>query len=224
MIAAQIISIVAFLVSWIWWVTFVIGLAATISLQVVWCVRRNRCGLFALAGVSAFAGATSFIAGIYMLVAWKNSTYCRAFSLQTFKFNDDYINYTVSSDYCNEGGYAMMAFVTGILWFAATGCILYFVTSGRHAKCEEDDTNNNNNGEGATATATATAIEIGSVQLQQQTASTSIASASTSTSGGGGCSVAIATATIPTTDVAAAAAIPTADAYVLPEPNKFDTV
>ena len=202
MIAAQVISIIAFLISWTWWVTFVISFASMVFLQIIWCCRQNKCGVYASAGVAALAGITSFIAGIIMLVHWKDKTCC-----EVFTFTEQYRYYGDNEDdNCREGAWSIVAFVTGIMWFAVAGCIFYFVKSGRHAKWEEKLCNRNNSGEGG-ATATATAIEMGSVSP------TTTASASAS-------------ATIPTAaETLPPAAVAAAAATVLPEiPNKVDNV
>jgi len=217
MIAAQIIAIVAFLISWIWWVTFFIGAICFVFLQVIWCCRQNKVGLYISAGISTLAAITCSIAGIVMLVVWKDQRYCKVwFVTETDDYNtparvDDeyYTNYGfTTSDYCEEGIWAVVAFMTAILWFATTGCILYFVKSGRHTKWEEKlqmadaDTTTTT----TTPTPTPTAIEMGTVQHHhEEQQSTTMGTTST---------VAIATASATT-----------ADSYVLPEiPNKIDDV
>ena len=207
MIAAQVISIVAFLVSWTWWVSFLIGLGTMISLQIIWCCRQSKCGAFASSGVAAFAGVTSFIAGIVMLVRWKDKRYCEVFTFDGSGTRDDDYEYYDDSyrnrDYCREGAWSVVAFVTGIMWFAVSGCIFYFVKSGRHAKWEAKYIcENNNSEEEGTAAAAATAIEMGDVSAT--------------------------TATIPTMGEYLppnAVAAATATVTVLPEtPNKVDNV
>jgi len=110
----------------------------------------------------------------------------------------------VKPDYCQEGIWAVVAFVTALLWFVTSGCILYFVKSGRHAKWEEKL-------QAAADTDTTAAIEMGTVQHphhddqhqhhQQQ-------------------SEAIAAVATTSTTIAAAAT-----SYVLPDiPNKIDNV
>jgi len=160
MITAQIISIVAFLISWIWWVTFIVGGICLVLLQVIWCCRQNKIGLYISAGISFVAAITCTIAGIVMIVVWKDKRYCEIWRLTD---DDDYNNNWTPSeyqptrpDYCKEGIWAVVAFGTALLWFATSGCILYFVKSGRHTKWEEKLQ--------ATADAETTAIEMGTVQ------------------------------------------------------------
>jgi len=171
---AQIISIVAFLISLIWWETCIVGGICFISLQVIWCCRQNKIGLYISAGISFVAAIISTVAGIYIIVVWKDI-------------------------YMLQGLFAVIEFVKALLWFVTSGCILYFVKSGRHAKWEEKL-------QAAADTDTTTAIEMGTVQHphhndQHQQQSEAIAVATTST-------------TIAATS------------YVLPDiiPNKIDNV
>jgi hypothetical protein len=134
MITAQIISIIAFLISWLWIVTFIIGLISLILLQIVWCHRRSKISLFVSVGISALAGVSSITAGIVMLVVWKDQGNCSVWVL----FGGGFGGYTVEDyDHCREQIWAVVAFITAALWFSTSGCILYFVGSGRYEKCEE---------------------------------------------------------------------------------------
>lgn len=216
MIAAQVISIIAFLISWLWWVTFVVGLICLVLLQLLWCCRQNKIGLYISAGISALAGVTCTIAGIVMIIVWKDQAWCSIFTLTDgYSYYDDYSNY--SNDYCSEESWAVAAFVTAVLWFSTTGCILYFIKSGRHAKWEEK-VRGANSSTSPTA-ATPTAIEMGTVQHhqhddhQQEQLTTA-----------GTVSIATATASASATDHDRTTCS-TADSYVLPEiSNKVDDV
>jgi len=126
MITAQILSIVVFLISWFWsipfifyplqpfsinwflWVAYIVGVICFLSLQIIWCCRRNKVGLYISAVISALAAVTCSIAGIVLTVG-------------------DQADWEIG----------LVAFVTAILWFVTTGCILYFVRSGRHTRWEE---------------------------------------------------------------------------------------
>jgi len=175
MMTAQIISIVAFLISLIWWETCIVGGICFISLQVIWCCRQNKIGLYISAGISFVAAIISTVAGIYIIVVWKDI-------------------------YMLQGLFAVIEFVKALLWFVTSGCILYFVKSGRHAKWEEKL-------QAADDTDTTAAIEMGTVQhpdhddQQQEQQSAAIAVATPS------------------------APIAAATSYVLPDiPNKIDNV
>jgi len=176
MITAQVISIVAFLISWLWWVTFIIGLICFVLLQVIWCRRQNRTGLYISAGISTVAAATCVVAGIVMIVLWKDKIYCDIFRLtgdddldETFekyynKRDDDDTAVYVTPDYCEEQIWAVVAFITAVLWFATTGCILYFVKSGRLTRFEEKLQAADTTTTTIATTPTTMAIEMGTVQ------------------------------------------------------------
>ena len=222
MIAAQVISIAAFLISWVWWVTFAIGLIALLLLQIIWCCRQTKAGFLASAAVSALAALMCVVSGIIMLVAWKDATWCDPFIFINQDMGDDYYNHNRDRDYCQEGAWATVAFVSGALWFAVTGCIIYFLKSGRHTKWEEKLCNSKNSGGGDVDVTTATALEMGTVQHGGQTTRTM---ATASDTGGG--SASIATATTPAAGDAvshdAAVTMMAADSYVPPEiSNKVD--
>ena len=68
MITAQIISILAFLLSWLWWVALIFGLISLGFLQPDWCCRQSKIGLFVSVGISTLAGITCTVAGIVMIV------------------------------------------------------------------------------------------------------------------------------------------------------------
>jgi len=168
MITAQIISIVAFVISWFWWVTFIVAGICLVLLQVIWCCRQNKIGLYISAGISFVAAITCTVAGIVMIIVWKDNVYCHIWRLTDdddgndyYDGDDYYSNWSDKGssekpDFCEEGIWAAVAFVTALLWFATSGCILYFVKSGRHTKWEEKLQ--------ATADAETTAIEMGTVQ------------------------------------------------------------
>jgi len=231
MISAQIISIIAFLISWLWWVTFILGLISLALLQIVWCCRQSKIGLFVSVGISTLAGITCTIAGIVMIVVWKDQEYCSVFTLTEGDdyydnyvapiYDDGYTGYRIRPpvryDYCDEQTWAVVAFVTAALWFSTSGCILFFVGSGRYAIWEEEaklrgasDTTPTT----TTTTTTPTAIEMGAVQHQhhdhQQEEQTTTGANS------------FATATAIDHDHTTCS---TADLYVLPEiSNKVDNV
>jgi len=130
-----------------------------VLLQILWCCRQNKAGFLASTVVSAVAALLCTVGGIIILVFWKDVYWCDPFLFIT----DDYVGST--SDYCNEGAWATVAFVCAALWFAVAGCILHFVKSGRHAKWEEQlSKSNNSDDEGVVAIETAAGLEMGTVQ------------------------------------------------------------
>ena len=211
MIAAQVLSIIAFLMSWIWWVTFIIGLVCMVVLQCIWCCRQKDVkALNVTMAFSAVAGSYCVMAGILMLVLWKDRKYCSIFIM-----TNDYSYASGKNDYCKEGYWAFVAFFDAVLWFTTSGCIYSFVKSGRHAAWEQklqavDETTEE--------TATATNIEMGIVPP------TSAAATATTRS----TPIAVIAATAPVGEtrgvaaVAVASATTSAESYVLPD--KIDDV
>ena len=120
------------------WVTFIVGLICFVLLQVIWCCRQSKIGLYISAGLSTLAGITCTIAGIVMLVVWKDQVQCSVWRLTGGGnwWSYDYYSEFEKPDYCEEGRWAVVAFVSALLWFTTSGCILYFVKSGRHTKWE----------------------------------------------------------------------------------------
>lgn len=164
MIAAQVLSIIAFLMSWLWWVTWVIGLTAMVLIQNVWCCRQAKSGLFLYAGIALAAGLSSFTSGFVVYFLWKDRPACAVFKLTHFDddytysggsgeitFNDgDEVSWAVNgndvqsrsyntyrTDECNEWAYVNIALVETVLWIATSLCIVYFVKSKRFKKQEE---------------------------------------------------------------------------------------
>ncbi|KAG7359156.1 hypothetical protein IV203_015745 [Nitzschia inconspicua] len=132
MITAQFLSILAFLVSWIWYVTFILGAAAMIILQVAWCCRVGRAGLIWTVVISGLASVGCFVAGTLMILTWDGDTWCDVFTMQS-SFDGSWYEY-YQSDSCNEGAWAAVAFVAGVLWAATGTYVMIFLVSGRHAR------------------------------------------------------------------------------------------
>jgi hypothetical protein len=128
----QIVAIVAFCISWIWWVTFVIGAPAMLVLQVAWCCKMTKCGLTAAAVLSSLTALSCFFAGVWIITTWNNDSWCRVFKvIQNDDYNDrDY--HDRSRDDCPEVAWAVVAFVDCALWTVTAYCIFYFVNSGRY--------------------------------------------------------------------------------------------
>jgi hypothetical protein len=137
MVAAQLMSIVAFCVSWLWIVTFILGTVAMILMQTIWCCRLSRCGLIWSIFIAFLTSLSCTTAGILMIVFWKGDPFCSIFILS--RDDDDwYVNDFKHGDECNEVAWAVVSFVTGALWAAVGACVYRFVVSGRLARCEEE--------------------------------------------------------------------------------------
>lgn len=129
-ITAQILSLVAFVFSWIWWASFFVSGIALVLFQVNWCCRRSRVGLLTSHIISVAAAVLCICAGVYALIEWKNQKFCHVFIIVS---DDDYI---YDGDKCTEQIYATIAFFDAALWLATAYFTIKFVTSGRYAKWE----------------------------------------------------------------------------------------
>ena len=217
MITAQIISIIAFglLCGFIsGWLTLIVGLISSVFLQLVWCCRQSKIGLFVSVGISTLAGITCTIAGIVTFSAWKDQF--SVFTVFDADGSDDFYD-----DY--DQFYGVAAFITATLWFTTSGLILYFIGSGRYAILEEKEKlrgASDTTPTTTTTTATPTAIEMGAVHHQhdghQQEQQTPTGTYSVATA---------AAATTATAIDHDHTTYSTADSYVIPEiSNKVDNV
>jgi hypothetical protein len=162
MIAAQVLSIVAVIISWIWWVGFTISIIALVLHQVVWCCRQSKTGLIANQVISIIAGLCHIFAGIFFLVFRKRSNWCVPFSLESWGDDnyDDYYRYNG----CPNRAFAIVAFVDAALWFAAAACLISFVATGRYARWEETLSKPKESPE---TTASPAAVEMGNVEANE---------------------------------------------------------
>jgi hypothetical protein len=151
MITAQILSAVAFCVSWIFWGSFIICLGALVAHQVIWCMRQSKSGLIAAQVVSFLASISCIAVGVWVWIYRRNSFWCVPFTL--ISDDDDYV-YEDDDDWCPERAYASVAWVSAALWLAAAGFTFAFMCTGRHAKWEAKHNTQ----------AEATAIEMGNVE------------------------------------------------------------
>jgi len=164
MIAAQVLCIVAFAISWVWWVVWLISLAAVILFNIMWCCRQSKAGIIAAISIATIAGALCVVAAIIMLAHWQNADWC-----VPFYFWSDAEYYGDSSyDYCPEVAYAILAFIDATLWFAAAACTFTFLKSGRYARMEAALVEKSRTGNGGRAVTTV--VEMGNVQTVEQVA------------------------------------------------------
>lgn len=136
MISAQILSIVAFLISWVWWPAFIICLTALVMHQLVWCCRQSECMLIATHAISVVAALMCSFAGILWIIVRRDSGYCEPF---TFYADDQFADDNGGMWDCSKSAiiYAVIAFVDAVLWLAVAGCTITFVNSGRYQKWED---------------------------------------------------------------------------------------
>jgi hypothetical protein len=169
MITGQVLSIVAILISWVWWVSFIICVAALVLHQLIWCCRQSRLSLVAAQVVSIIAGLMCIVAGVYFLVARKDVYWCAPFTLMYDDFySDDYYS-NDSNDHCAERAFAIVAFIDAALWFATAGCTMAFMTTGRYARWEASISNKSTGiDDAAESPAPPVALEMGKVDTNEE--------------------------------------------------------
>ena len=132
-IAAQVLSLLAFCLSWMWWPTCTMAFVAMVLYQVLWCTRMSSSLIYFNVAIASITSLGNMIIAIYVVVTWKDSSYCAPFFLMT----DYHSFFFPSQQYCNEYLWFAIAFICSLLWAATAACLFYFVKSGSHAKWEE---------------------------------------------------------------------------------------
>lgn len=160
MITAQVLSAVAFAISWVWWVSFVIGLIVLVVLQMIWCCRQSKAGIIAASCISVIASIVCLFIGIWLILYRKDVYACTVFTLE---YDDDDDFYYSSGDYCPEKTWAGISFVGAVLWLL-TGCFsAMFILTGRYDKWEAKYRPSNNDENTGGVKSVATAVEMGNV-------------------------------------------------------------
>lgn len=144
MMTAQGLVIGAFCLSWVWWLVLLIATPPLIVLQCVWCCSMRKRGLIAAMALSVLSSHLMVIAGIYIILAWKDQTFCSV--LLVWDQDDDDDNYgryrndsALDNDECTEIAWAVVAFIDA-LGFAGTAWCLYIFVYYRMDKILERHT------------------------------------------------------------------------------------
>ena len=88
MISSLVLAVLAFLLSWVWWGTFIISIIAVTLSQLAWCMRLGSHSMYAPFAVMVVTFLASLGTGIYFFVALKKTTWCSAFVIMAD--DDDY--------------------------------------------------------------------------------------------------------------------------------------
>lgn len=131
LITAQILTIAAFGISWVFWGTSVLSFIGMVLFQLPWCLRHNKAALYGAVASAAVASLASVVVGVYCLVSLGNYSNCELFSLKAWGINDHWYE-----DRCREEYLAATSFGCALLWFAAGCLMMEFVSHGRHAVWE----------------------------------------------------------------------------------------
>lgn len=135
-ITAQVLSLLAVFLSWVWWLTFFLGMLGMVLFQLLWCTRMSASAIYGHIAIATITSVLNLVVGIYVIVAWRDRDWCSPFSLAA----DDDATYMFNSTYNYECSYEVwfaIALICSLLWGAAAACLFYFVKSGSHAKWEK---------------------------------------------------------------------------------------
>ena len=140
-ITGQVLSILAWLSSWVFVGTFVVSTVAFVMQQCLWCCRQKPSAMKATIVLSGLAGLLEIGTGLFVTFVWKSRA-------ERYDFDTDYVMYCEpftfyyvvgnrSRDRCDETLYSIICFVSGFLWLASFASMLTFYCSGRYARLEE---------------------------------------------------------------------------------------
>jgi len=151
LIAAQVLSICAFVLSWIWWVVFLVSLIVLIFYQTMWCCRLCKAGIIVASSLATLAGIVSLITGIIMILEYSDGCF-----------------FLIFFEVCNGVRLAIVAFVQSALWFACAACSFTFVFGGQHERMETKCVEKFRAGN--VVVATVSAVEMGNIHPTEQVA------------------------------------------------------
>ena len=124
-VASQVLSIAALVISFSWWVSFFPGILLMVAYQILCCWSPPKPYLFVLSLLSLVEAALLVYAGIELL-----SNTAEVGILIFFPFIGIYLSLIIMS----FGPF--LCFGAAVLWLAAGTCTFAFVVSGKHAAVE----------------------------------------------------------------------------------------
>lgn len=123
LLTAQIASIVATLISWVWWPLFVISAPIVVLLQVAWCCKMKKAGMVAACVLSLLATVGGLFVGIWM------ATQCfqGIFVVMMNRDDDYYYGYDSCHRYMHHPhAWTVVAFVDCFLFLLTFLCVTWF--------------------------------------------------------------------------------------------------
>ena len=126
-VASQVLSIAALVISFSWWVSFFPGILLMVAYQILCCWSPPKPYLFVLSLLSLVETVLLVYAGINLLTNRTPET-CFPFLALEVTCND------------LRTPYAVLSFGAAVLWLAAGTCTFAVVVSGKHAAAETPDT------------------------------------------------------------------------------------
>ncbi len=132
-IVSAVLTVIAFMISWTWWVGLLFSLGGMVMFQMLWCSRQTSGALYSFAAVAMVCALIEIFVGLWFSLGFRNYTICSALNMKGVGDNTD----PDARDYCPEELFAGFSFVCGGLWFLVSSFMLCFLKSGRHARFEE---------------------------------------------------------------------------------------
>ena len=122
LLTAQITSIIAACISWIWWPVFVLAAPTAAVLQTAWCCKMKKQGLIAGAVLAFLAFGCALFVGIWMIVECWNTIFVVIESA-----GDDFYYSECSSYLRNPTAWVVVVFVDAALYLVTAVCTVFFV-------------------------------------------------------------------------------------------------
>lgn len=101
LIASQILSILATLLSWVWYTTLVISVLGMILIQILWCCRQGSNAVYGSVVVATFSSLASIGLGIFVVVVMTQYRNCSVFFMflnDEKEIDEDIGEYEVQND------------------------------------------------------------------------------------------------------------------------------
>jgi hypothetical protein len=127
MVASQLLSIFALLLSWVWWFDLIVSIVVTILFQILWCCRQNTTWMLTCVLAASLASLVSAIACLIFFLSLVMGTGREVFTMEVR-----------GGGGASEGFvWTSLSFVCTLLWAGSAYCMLRFVATGKHAKLEK---------------------------------------------------------------------------------------
>ena len=124
LLTAQITSIVAAVISWVWWPLFVISAPIVVILQTTWCCKMKKAGMIAACILSFLAFVGGLFIGIWMATECWEGIFVVIIDRNDY-YNDDY--YGGCHRWMNNPtGWVVVAFVDCFLFLLTFLCSAFF--------------------------------------------------------------------------------------------------
>jgi len=126
LVSAQVFSVLAFSVSWVWFATTSLSFLTMALFQGLWFCRQEKISILFYTVLAIGSACLAIFTGTHILEEWEDSSFCIPFFMVN-QNNDP--NYSFN---CNEQRFAYISFACGGLWILASLALMLFVCSGNY--------------------------------------------------------------------------------------------